>query len=382
MTSPNPVHRYWFRIAFTFVGISATVIASTLEALSAYLGIEIQHGGIFTAAFFIGSTLGIFSGGLLLDRITSRPVSMTGGGLAGAGLFALALTPSGGLILGILSVIGLGVGYGFLVVCGNGLAPRYNPINPARELSAINFFFGLGAIAGPQIANIAFRLGDFKTMYVLVAIFAWAIAGVFAFMPNLPPIAKSATTVKIAWVGLIPFGLMLFVYVGVEMGFATWISPQMTLVASSSVAMGALGISLFWAGLTAGRFFASIIAGRVANKLLLLLGIGMVGVGVLSVLLFPAIEGVLLILSFVVGFGCAPIFPLAITILNTRYPHGFGAVSGVIIAVGNSGAVVLPAVQGWVGGGANGGMLVPLIGTGVMLACALVAMRMPRQEEG
>jgi FHS family glucose/mannose:H+ symporter-like MFS transporter len=382
MTAPTRLHRYLFRIAFTFVGIGATVIASTLEALCAYLRIDLQNGGIFTAAFFIGSTMGIFSGGLLLDRITSRPVSMTGAGLAGVGLLALALTPAGGMVLALLSIIGFGFGYGFLVVCGNGLAPRYNPMNPARELSAINFFFGLGAILGPQVANIAFTMGDFKTMYVLVAILAWVIAGVFAFMPNLPPIVKSAVGAKIGWAGLIPFGLMLFVYVGIEMGFATWISPQMTLVASSSVAMGALGISLFWAGMTAGRFFASIIAGRVSNELLLVLGIGMVGMGVLGVLIFPATEGILLILSVVVGFGCAPIFPLAIAILNARYPQGFGAVSGVIIAVGNSGAVVLPTVQGWVGGGANGGMLVPLIGAGVMLACALVAMRLPRQEEG
>ena len=380
MTAPTPLQRTIFRIAFALVGIGATVIASTLESLTGYFGIALENGGLFTGAFFIGGTLGIFIGGNLLDRTLSRPISVVGSGILGVCLFLLTLIPANLAIVGFMCVVSMGIGYGFLVVSGNGLAPRYNPQNPARELSAINFFFGLGAIIGPQIANIAFNMGDFRVMYLMVGALALLSATTFMYMPSIAPIAKSETAVKVVWVSLIPFGVMFFMYVGVEIGFSAWISPQLTLAALADVSTGAIGISLFWTGMTLGRFITSLVAGKIASETLLLGGMGLVGAGVLGVLIFPTQISVLLVLSFIVGFGCAPIFPLGMAILNSRYTQGFGAISGAIIAVGNSGAVVLPTLQGWAGRGVDGGMVVSLVAIIIALACALVAMQKPQVD--
>ncbi len=380
MTSPTPLQRYIFRIAFALVGIGATVIASTLEPLTTYFGIALENGGLFTGAFFIGGTLGIFIGGNLLDRTMSRRVSVSGAGIFGIFLFLMILIPAHLAIIGFICVVCIGFGYGFLVISGNGLAPRYNPQNPARELSAINFFFGLGAIIGPQIANIAFTMGDFRLMYLIVGTLAIVSAATFMYMPSIAPVQKSETAVKVVWVSLIPFGVMFFMYVGVEMGFSAWISPQLTLAALADASTGAVGISLFWTGMTLGRLLTSVIAGKIASETVLLGGMGLVGVGVLGVLIFPTTVGMLLVFSFIVGFGCAPIFPLGMAILNSRYTQGFGAISGAIIAVGNSGAVVLPALQGWAGRGLDGGMIVSLMAIIIALACALVAMRKPQAQ--
>jgi len=379
MTSPNPLNRFIFRIAFTLTGISATVIPSTLESLTKYFQIPLENGGFFTAAFFIGASLAVFIGGRLLDANMSRPLSMTGGALFGVSLVILAIVPASLAILGFASVLVLGVAHGLLVVCGNTLAPRYNPENPARELSAINFFFGIGAVLGPQVASFALNSGDFRLIYWIAGAVGVIVAVVFAFMPNFAPVKKQDSSAKMVWATLIPFGILLFVYVGVEIGFSSWISPQMTLVALSNATTGAFAISLFWAGLTAGRFIASFIAGTVSNELLLIIGISMVAIGAGGVLLVPSTEAVLLVLSFIAGFGCAPVFPLTLAILNRRYAEGFGKVSGLIIAIGNSGAIFLPTIQGQVGGGQNGGMIVPLLGALVMLACAVIIMRMPKQ---
>ncbi|MCU0481087.1 MAG: MFS transporter [Anaerolineae bacterium] len=375
MTSPNPVNRIIFRIAFTLTGIGATVIPSTLESLTTYFQIPLENGGFFTAAFFIGASLAVFIGGRLLDANMSRPLSMSGAGLLGISLVILAIIPSNLAVLGFVSVAFLGIGHGLLVVCGNTLAPRYNPEHPARELSAINFFFGIGAIMGPQVASLGLNNGDFRLIYWWAGAIGIIVAGVFIFMPNFAPAKKSDSSAKIMWASLFPFGILLFVYVGVEIGFSSWISPQMTLVALSTATVGSLAISLFWAGLTAGRFIASFIAGRISNELLLLMGISMVAIGAGGVLVFPSNETILLALSFVAGFGCAPVFPLTLAILNRRYAEGFGRVSGLIIAIGNSGAIFLPTIQGQVGAGQNGGMIVPLLGAGVMFICASLIMR-------
>ncbi len=376
MTTPTPLSRLIFRIAFALVGVTTTVIASTLQPLTDYFKIPLENGGLFTSAFFIGASLTILIGGNLLDRVPSRRISMTGATLVGVSLLVLSFTPIA--VIGFASVFFFGMGNGLLIVCGNTLAPRYNPESPARELSAINFFFGLGAIVGPQLANFAFSTGDFRLMYWVVGATALLLAVVFNFLPSFPPRTKSDVIVKVKWVNLIPFAILLFAYVGVEIGFSAWISPQITLVALSSVATGSVAISLFWTGLTIGRFITSFIAGRVSGDWLLIFGIGGVGIGVAGVLLFPATEIMLLIMSFVVGFGCAPIFPIGLALLNERYPDGFGTISGVIIAIGNGGAIFLPAIQGQVGGGVNGGMIVPLIAAGVMMVCAFIAKNIPK----
>ncbi|HRF95201.1 MAG TPA: hypothetical protein PLZ51_08400, partial [Aggregatilineales bacterium] len=163
-----------------------------------------------------------------------------------------------------------------------------------------------------QIANFAISQpmeDSFRLMYWIVGGAALIMAGLTFLLPNFSPVRKSSSAVKIAWISLIPFAVMLFMYVGIEMGFSAWIKPQMMLVALSSASMGALGISLFWAGLTVGRFITTLLAGRVSGELLLFVGIGFIIAGVSGVLLFPATEAILLISSFMVGFGAAPIFP-------------------------------------------------------------------------
>ncbi|MDX2078869.1 MAG: MFS transporter [bacterium] len=382
MNAPTPLNRFIFRLAFMLVGVAVTVISSTLQQLTDYFNIPLENGGFFTAAFFIGSSFSILAGGNLLDRVMSRNISLAGMLFVGISLIALSFSQVA--FIGLACILFFGVGYGFLVMAGNGLAHRYNPENPARELSVINFLFGLGAVMGPQIANFAISQpmeDSFRLMYWIVGGAALIMAGLTMLLPNFAPVPRSASSVKIAWVSLIPFAVMLFMYVGIEMGFSAWIKPQMMLVALSSASTGALGISIFWAGLTVGRFITTLLAGRVSGELLLFTGIGFAVFGVGGVLLFPATEGILLIMSFMVGFGSAPIFPMAIAILNGRYPEGFGTISGIIIATGNSGAIFIPAIQGQVGGGNNGGMIVLMVAALSTLVCAIIALRKPKSAE-
>ncbi|HRF95200.1 MAG TPA: hypothetical protein PLZ51_08395, partial [Aggregatilineales bacterium] len=67
-----------------------------------------------------------------------------------------------------------------------------------------------------------------------------------------------------------------------------------------------------------------------------------------------------------------------IAILNGRYPEGFGTISGIIIAIGNGGAIFIPAIQGQVGGGENGGMIVMMVAALSTLVCAIIALRKPK----
>jgi MFS family permease len=81
----------------------------------------------------------------------------------------------------------------------------------------------------------------------------------------------------------------------------------------------------------------------------------------------------------VVGFGCGPVFPTALAMINNRYPEARGTASGTLMAIGTLGAVALPWLQGQIGGGQNGGMIVLLIVAILMLGIFLLMQRQAQQ---
>ena len=78
--------------------------------------------------------------------------------------------------------------------------------------------------------------------------------------------------------------------------------------------------SLFFIGITAGRFLSGFIAMRLRDETMIRLGMGITAVGILLMLLplgrVPAMVGLV-----IVGLGCAPIYPCVIH----STPQHFGA---------------------------------------------------------
>jgi FHS family glucose/mannose:H+ symporter-like MFS transporter len=182
----------------------------------------------------------------------------------------------------------------------------------------------------------------------------------------------------IRWITLLPFALLLFTYVGGEVGFSSWIVTQVNKVALATEATATMAASIFWGGLTAGRAAASLVLRRLSDDLWLAMSTLALGAGVAFLLLVPRSEGVALASSFVAGFGCGPIFPTAIGMVNNNYPESRGTASGVLIAVGTVGAAIVPWFQGKVGGGVDGGMVVVLAMSVIMLGTVVLIQRQSR----
>ncbi len=74
--------------------------------------------------------------------------------------------------------------------------------------------------------------------------------------------------------------------------------------------------------------------------------------------------------AFLVGLGCGPLSPTTMAMATKRYPDSRGTVLGAVQSIGSIGGGLLPWLQGQVGAGNNGGMIVPLILGFVMLGIA------------
>jgi fucose permease len=346
-------------VTFVSLGMSGTLLGPAFQSLTSRFEIPLESGGLFTMLQFLGVTIGVVIAGRLLDRFNARYLLSGGVILMGGGLLLIGAAEVLPIALG--GALLLGLGYGTLDVSPNVVIATLNPTRASAALNLLNVFYGIGAVFGPQVLSFALARENFALAFNLIALFTLALA-VPLFMVSLHVRAESGGAVRgrIRWIALAPFAVLLFLYVGAEVGFSSWIFTQMTMVSLSVTATAALGASIFWAGLTAGRAIASLLLRWLSDEQLLLASVLLLSASVGMLLLFPTAEGVALISAFLAGVGCGPVFPTVIAIVNNRYPAARGTASGALIAVGTLGAAILPWMQGQVGAGQNGGMIMVL----------------------
>lgn len=372
-----------FFASFLVLGVSATLFGPTLESLTTRFDIPLENGGIFFTIHSTGVTIAIYLVGKLFDseRYDPRYLLCIGPVLLFIGTFTLVSVQSALLAYGSAFVFGLG--FGSILIGPNILVPAMNPGNAATGLNALNTFFGVGAIAGPQVVNIAFGLDNFAYAYVFTGLAALVTIPVFLSLslprPDLDAEPRQRPAVQ--WSLFIPFMIVLFFYVGTEVGFGAWIATQMTKVVGSDASTATIAVSMFWFGLTGGRALASIISRRMRPVYLLALAVAMIGIGSAVLLALAGNEAISILSAFIVGLGCGPVFPTTLAVVSTNYPEQYSAVSGTLVAIGNIGAMFIPWIQGQVGGGETGGISVTFTLSLVILAVVLTIIWQLRRTE-
>lgn len=375
-----------FFVSFLVLGISGGLLGPTLESLTERFGLPLADGGIFITLHSAGVSVSLIGIGWLFDsgRYAPRYLLCLGPVLTAIGLTLLSVTTEPWLAY--VAALTFGLGFGGILIGPNILISAMFDDGAASRLNALNTFFGIGAVLGPQVVNIAFSLENVVLAYLFTAVAALAL--IPAFLQVDTPARKisgsrdpNKPARRVNWLLFVPFAVLLFVYVGAEVGFGAWIATQLRLVNGLTEETATLGVSLFWAGLTSGRIIAIFIARymRAVNLLTLMTVIFLAGS--LLVLASGDVTWLAFVGTFVAGFGCGPIFPTTVAVVSDNYPEQFAAVSGVILGVGNGGAMLLPWVQGQVGGGVNGGVIVTAASAMLMLVIIVVIQLQVRSAE-
>ncbi len=360
--------------AFLALGVTATLLGPSYQNLTHRFGMPLENGGIFTSLEFFGVTVSVIVCGRLLDRINARYLLCGGTFLMGAGLLLLSVAPT--LPIALLATLIVGLGFGALDISPNILIMSLNPDSAGSALNAVNVSFGVGAIIGPQVVNFALAQHNFTLAFVLVGGFAMLLTIPFLAVSVRVSSGQTPTTPKaIPWLALLPFALLLFLSVGAETGFGSWLFTQVTKVTLVTEATATIATSLFFVGLTTGRVLASLALRRLNNGQIMILATIILGSGAVLMLSFPARESVALLSAFIVGFGAGPLFPTGLALFNENHPESRSAASGILIALGTMGAVVFPWVQGQIGAGRDGGIIVTPILALLMLGMVVLLQR-------
>jgi len=341
-------------IAFIMLGLP-NVLGSAWPVMHVDLGVSAASAGIISM-ILSGSTI---LAALWCDRVTKRlganKVTLMSLIIIATSLIGFSMGTH--FILLCLWSIPLGIGMGFLdAILNNVVALHYE----AKHMNWLHAFWGVGAMIGPIIMSFALlRQNSWQAGYLFIGLIQLVFLVVFLLTFKLwkliqkssrdsAEIQQESSSLKqlVGIPGVKQSLLLFFCYCAIEATVGLWASSYLVIVRDLAEETAALWVALYFGGITVGRFMAGFLTLKLSHKQLIQLGSWLISLGTI-ILLLPVPENLLLIALFLIGFGCAPIFPS----LMHETPSNFGAensqaIIGIQMAFAYMGSMLMPPLFG------------------------------------
>ena len=336
-------------VNFVIFGVNLTLIGATLPKIIQEFGWSYTATGAVIAAGSIGYFVSTFASGILLHRLKAKPVIVAGLLLQTLGLSFFAARPIVWLNLVLNLLIGFGQGSTEVII--NFGVVRMERNGQSRLMNFMHAAFSVGAVLGPfMVARIMIAGLSWQMVYRLMAGASVVMAGVFSFMPFSRLATESANSddrpgvMELMKQPLLIFGfLILFIYVGTELGTSAWVGEYYVKILKTSESAGAYMVSIFWLGLLIGRLGLSGYRGSHQAEAMSILGV--ICTVSLTFALFmksPWLAGI----GFgMTGLGFSAIYPLVISVVGKYFKRGQGAAIGFVATGGGIGAFAFPFIM-------------------------------------
>ena len=340
-------------VCFISLGLPDSLLGSAWPVLHAEINVPVSFAGIISTTIFLGTILSsLFSDKLLhkfgAGKITAVSVTMTA-----IGLFGFSISNQFWMLLLCAIPYGLGAG-GVDAVLNNYVALHYK----AQHMSWLHCMWGLGASISPYIMSFALvKLDNWSYGYLIVSIIQIVLSVIiFTSIPlwkkgsaevdNVVQ-AKALSFKEIFSIkGAIPCFIAFFAYCSMELTTSLWVSSYLVQKWEFTPEVAAGFASMFYIGITLGRFANGFLAMKFGDHFLIRVGLGVTATGI--ALLFVPFHSMFALIGFVViGLGCAPIYPCIIHMT----PSVFGedksqAMIGVQMAFAYTGFLIMPSLFG------------------------------------
>jgi len=364
----------------TMHGVVLSLGGPTLPSLMETFGLREARAGLLLASFSAGFLLGTLGGGFLIDHGGLKRAFLLGQGgeVLGLGLYSLAPAFLAALTAGLV----LGMGAGIIETTLNTLPARMTSRQAGSLMNIVHLFFSLGAFVAPLAIGALLQGGwMWRAIYGVTIIPALGL-GMAVLGVRFPPTPPRREHESSAWMLLrqrpvILGALVLLLYVGAELGLASWVVLYLQRELHLSIGLASAGLSAFWIAMMVGRYGNSRLALRFAGRdLVIASGIG----GAICCWGLLTTRQPLLAFGWLVlaGLLFAGVYPLAMASVNSRYPRFAGRVSGLLAACAAGGSMLFPPLLGAVAQGTNLRLAMGLNGVW-MIGVALSFAFMPRE---
>ena len=342
-------------LAFISLGLPDSLLGSAWPSMYQDFSVPVSSSGIVFMIISLGTIISSLQSDRLTKRFGTGKITAVSVLMTAAALFGFSISRSFPALC--LWAIPYGLGAGSVdASLNNYVALHY----ASRHMSWLHCMWGVGASLGPYIMGYALTGGYGWSMgYRIIAVIQILLTA-FLFLSlsqwkngNSDEGEQRETTAKALSLGeilRIPGAKEVMVtfscYCALEQTANLWVSSYLVLQKGITPEQAAGFASLFFVGITAGRFFSGFLTIKLGDTQMIRLGQAIILLGILT-LLMPFGLGTSRIGLLLIGLGCAPVYP---SIIHST-PASFGAdksqaMIGVQMAFAYVGTCLMPPLFG------------------------------------
>ncbi|WP_276353181.1 MFS transporter [Cohnella caldifontis] len=354
-------------LAFISLGLPDSLLGAAWPVMRLDFHAPLETAGLLSMLITASTIASSLACGYMLRRFGTGKLTLISCILTAGALLGFSFAPSWGWI--VLLAIPLGLGGGSVDAGLNHyVAAHYK----AHHMSWLHCFWGVGATIGPIVmSRFIAESSSWRDGYLTISVLQFGLVVIlFATLPlwgrasagaresgnaHEPegreggvPEEESAAPSSPWRIRGVAFALASFLlYCGVEAGVGLWGSSYLVNVKALDASAAAQWISVYYAGITVGRFITGFITFKVSNRMLIRAGqVTALAGGALVVLPLPAeftFAGLI-----VTGLGLAPIFPCMLHETPVRFGKKHAqTIIGWQIAVAYAGSTLVPPLLGF-----------------------------------
>ena len=344
-------------VCFVSLGLPDSLLGSAWPVMHADINVPVSYAGIISITTFIGTIASSLLSNRLLIKFGAGRVTAVS--VATTAIALLGFSFSGKFWMLLLWSIPYGLGAGGV----DSILNNYVALNfKAQHMSWLHCMWGVGATISPYIMSFSLvKYDDWNNGYLIVSIIQIVLSAIIIASIPLWKKGKNSelkkSTVKdskpmtfkeiLSTKGAVACFIAFFSYCALEVTASLWAASYLVEKWEFSPGAAAGFVSMFYIGITAGRFVNGFLAMKLNDHFLIRLGLAIIGLGI-ALLLVP--HPYLALVGFlVIGVGCAPIYPCIIHMT----PFVFGeeksqAMIGVQLAFAYTGFIIMPSIFGYI----------------------------------
>ena len=365
---------------FVLSGIATTIIGPMLPIFIRRWSLDDGQAGLFQSIQFLAALGGTLASSAIAAWRGYKPALVLGYALMGAGLACLNANTHG---VALAATAAFGLGYGLITPGTNLFVAELGGAKSASLLNQLNFAWGGGATICSALIDLAMKHNALSILLAGTAIFGGILVvglsiasfGVEKHKEDLNTAGAAhpamATSITIA------MAAMFFIYVAMENGIGFWSAEYAKRVANGITSATTLAPMFFYAGLTFGRGAAPQVLKRLPERTIVL---GTLSLTAAATALLIASRSLPVAISavFLVGLGCASVYPIFIAWLSRWYGASAKKIGGILFALaslgGSAGSESIGLVSKF-SGSLRVGLLVPLVSAASLICLVLLLRR-------
>lgn len=343
-------------LAFISLGLPDSLLGSGWPVMFEAFHVPVSYMGIVSMVISGSTILSSLMSDFLTRKLGTRTVTLVSVFLSALALFGFSQATEFWMLIVLAIPYGLAAG-SIDAALNNYVALHYN----AKHMSWLHCFWGAGAIISPFVMSYALTNFQWNTGYRIISLVQLGIGIVLALtLPlwnvnkekrdDITP-GKSVGLLGALKIKGVPFLLLgFFAYCAAEFTAMEWTSTYLVQVRNIPEETAAAFASLFFIGLTAGRFLGGFLMDRFGDRKMIRLGTAISLCGMVCVWLPVNCEVLALVGFVVIGFGFAPIYPCIIHSTPGNFgQENSGAIIGIQMASAYAGSTFMPPLYGLLG---------------------------------